>query len=312
MKGNVFLFALAAVLLLATGCATDFTGPQSYVSFSTGDSQIMSAGQSSKVYQQGELQSTYDDEFEYDGEGNLLSHRQIQYFNDSMTDNKYVVWETEYKVIGGEALPYRVMVNDVVYLQVDYQLLNSGATGAVTQPIKYRSFIQHRYRNGLWGATYPFEWGIDLRNYPVDFATDGRFVVKDWVFSLKEGYHAESVLALGQDNIVLTHYSFSDEKLLEGFKKSYTGMIPMNIRQRSTELAGSNYSFDYDWEVINDKICQTGVTFRQTYKSFNIYFESETEYNDSGNPIQETWKAAESDLDEDNVPKVIFQNSFEY
>ncbi|MDC7223397.1 MAG: hypothetical protein PQJ60_06615 [Spirochaetales bacterium] len=311
-KGYILLIAGAVFAGMLASCATTYTGPSSYVGYSTQQGQVVSASQTSKVFGYGELQTTYEDEFVFDDDGNLLKHKQIEYFNTTTSDNKYVVWETEYKVVGDYVLPYRSSINDTVYQEVEYELLQTDATGEVTQPTRYRSFIENRYRNGMYGATYPFTWGIDLSNYSVDFSSDGLFVEKEWSYDYYNGYYSRKTLTLGQDNIVLTHYSSSNEKLMEGLKKSYTGMVPATVKQKASALKGSNYSFDYEWEVINGKICQTNVTFHQTHGSLEIYFLADIEYNEAGLPLSETWKAAHSPDAEKDEPEVIFQNSFVY
>lgn len=301
IKGFILL---AIILLLFTGCVS-YSGPDGYVPFNTNE-PIASSTQSANLFK-GDLTTTYDDEFVYDAEGRMIKHRQTEYFNSTAKDQNFVIWETEYQVVGGVVLPYRVMVNDVVYIEIDYKLLSTDATGPVKQTTKSRSLTE-TVKEGFF-KSYNIHRGFNLSDYPVDFESDGDFIVKEWVYNRYRGYLKKSILTLGKDNIVLTHYSYSYEKFFEGFKKSYAGGVPFYIRNRESVYDGNNFTFDYEWDVINGKICQKKMEFIRNSDFYNIAFIAEMEYNEAGNQTHETWSSSKSPEEE---KEIVFESSFEY
>lgn len=300
---------VAFSITLLSGCATTFKGPSRYVGYYT-DDKIKTANQSSLTTSKVELQSTYDDEYEYDEDGHIVKHVQTEYFDLDSRKPKYAIWKTEFTVVGGVPLPSQVSINDVPYIEVEYSLLSCDAKGEVLQANTERNFTQY-YRKLL--NTYPVYWAIDLDEYPVDFEADGKFVVKKWGFTPYGGYQENRFLTLGYDNVVLKKYSYSHEKLMEGLKKSYAGsMVPTAVSTAANELKNSNYSFEYEWSVINGKICQTKVSFDRTYIKYSVHFVADVVYNEAGQRTSEVWSVAQSSDAEKYPPIVIFRQTFTY
>src|SRR5574344_945196 len=108
-----------------------------------------------------DVKTTYEDEFVYDAAGNVIKHKQTEYYDAQGGKPEFVVWETEFKVIGGKVLPYRVSVNGVAYIEVDYEILNANAAkGEVKQSSVNRYFVQNVPTSTLSMSTYPVRWSI--------------------------------------------------------------------------------------------------------------------------------------------------------
>ena len=307
------ILLITAALALLSGCATTFVGPQGYVAYRQ-DGKIKNSKQSALGVDGKEIQSTYEDEFVYDDAGNMLKHKQTEYFGTGKT--KFVVYETNFKVVGGVTLPTTVSVNGTVYMNVDYELLSaSTAKGEITQGSVTRYFTQI-YRHFLSTATDNVRWNIDLAEYPVDFEADGKFVVNHSSFSPYYGFDKDHVLTLGYDNVVLKRYSYSYADFTAGFKKSFTNSFEASMYEQQTKFwKNSSYSFDYDWAVNGGKICQTKVAFSRTVGTFKVYFEDSMEYDKAGGLTSEIWSVANAPLTGATTkekPVVVYKQEIAY
>ncbi len=296
-------------VLLSTGCATTFQGQSRYVSYSP-DGKVKSVKQSALLSGE-KVQSTYDDEYVYDDKGNMIKHKQTDYFESSdPTKPQFVVWETEYRVVSGTPLPIKVSANGVPYIELEYELLSTGAKGKITQGISNRTFTQNIQEFTDSTTLY---WNISLGEFPVDFESDGKFIVTKSSYNYYAGFYDQRVLTLGYDNIALKKYSYSHEKLAEGVSKSYSGGLDgLQARNVANEYKGSSFSFDYNWQVINDKICQTKAVFSQVFKGRSLYFVADVEYNKAGQRTKETWNVAASKDEFAKKATTVFVQNLDY
>lgn len=309
-RARLSLLLCTACAVILSGCATTFSGPMNYVGYSS-DGKAKRGNQSSLVTPKGALQSTFDDEYVYDDKGNMLKHKQTEYFSFDTAEQKYVVRETEFKVVGGVVLPTRVSINGTVYIEVDYELLQTNSKGVVKQTSASRNFTQNYFNYGSLRYE-PVQWFIDLDEYSVDFEADGNFVVRNRVYSPYYGFSNENILTLGFDNIVLKHYSYSDAKRIEGFQKSYPEGANSNLANYSRAVRNSNYSFDYEWAVINGKICQKKTTFNRSVMGMSVLFVADMTFNEAGQHTSEIWTAAQSADAEKHKPVVVYKRTFEF
>lgn len=299
---NIALGALSLTTLVLSGCTTVFRGPSDYVAFSP-DGKARSATTSAAVGTSPKVQNTYEDEFVYDNAGNVVKHKQTEYFNYNSETPNYVVWETDFKVVGGVVLPYRQSANDEVYLEIEYDTLQTQAKGPVKQGTERRQFSAETQ---VGFDKYFTNFTIDLDRFSVDFPADGKFVVSQQTFNGYSGFSTENVLTLGYDNIVLKHYMYSRDKLDEGVRKSFpAGLFGLgsqpNIKNRSSE-------FNYEWKVIGNTIAQTKTTFSEGYGSANLTFVATATYNDAGQRTSEAW-TVQKDSDK---PIDLFHQDLKY
>src|SRR5512145_1214274 len=136
------ILVVLATVLVASSCATSqFVGPTDFVSFRADDT-MKSSFQSSALKQDAKepLVNTYDQECVYDAKGNLVKLKLTEYIDRLGKDKKFIVWETEYKVVGGFAVPASVSANGVAFLEVEYESLVVPGAGAIRSDISKRSF----------------------------------------------------------------------------------------------------------------------------------------------------------------------------
>ncbi len=296
--------AVVAVLIFTVSCvSTKFYGPTDYVSFRSED-KVKSGTQASQLKDGDALTSTYDDEYTYDDKGNVLKIKQTEYIDRLSKDKKFIVWETESKVIGGSPVPYRVSVNGVVFLEVEYELLTASNTGDVKEDVFKRNF--RRVTTDFLNGTDYETWTMSIENYDVPFKADDKFVKKVSRFSPYYGEYYENVLTLGYGNVVLKKFSYSREKLAEGMAKSYTGY------NYSSDMAkkmakGVNIDYNYEWKAIADRVCE----MKMTYNSSTLKFEAASEYNAAGKRTKETWTVLDY-KDKNAKSKVIFEQNLAY
>jgi hypothetical protein len=299
------LAALAALALLVSSCVTwRYNGPTDHVDYRIPE-KLKSSTQSSAVKEGNDFTlSTYDEEFTYDEKGNILKVKQTEYIDRISTEKKFIVWETESKVIGGNLVPYRVTANGVPFLEVTYDILTVAGNGAVVEDIAERSFT--RVQSSFFTKPIYENWGIALSNYSVGFRADDRFVKEVRRFDPDRGSYLENALTLGFDNIVLKSFHFSREKLAEGIAKSYTGFNLASAMFTKMSV-GINVDYSYEWQVIADRICQTKLT----YLSLTLKLEVTEEYNTAGKRIKETWVASNPGTP-DQPPVKLFEQILTY
>ena len=301
MKSHVLYAGAMLAALTLSGCSTTFRGPSDYVEYPY-DGKAVSSTTSSYVGTNPKIQPTYEDEFVYDTAGNLVKHKQTEYFNYDSATPAYVVWETEYKVVGGVVLPYRQTVNDEVYVQIDYDQLTSQNKGAVQQGTLDRSFSVE-YKQLF--KTYFVNWSPELSRLPIDFPADGKYVVSKSHANYYQGFYTDNVLTPGYDNIVLKHYSYSYSNLVSGFNKSFQWGL---FHDDSRNFRDTNTEFNFEWKAVAKGIAQTKATFVQTEYGSTMNFEADAEYNDAGQRTHEVWTA----FQDKGTPVKLFEQTLKY
>jgi hypothetical protein len=297
--------AVLAVALTTFSCvSTKYYGPADYVAFRS-DDKVKTGMQASALQEgTGPLTGTYDDEYVYDDKGNVIKIKQTEYIDLLAKDKKFIVWETESKIIGGNPVPYRVSANGVPFLEVEYELLPAQNAAEVTEDVFKRNF--RRVTSSFMKATDYENWSISIENYDVPFKADKKFVQEARRFNPYVGEYYENVLTLGYGNIVLKRFHYSREQLAEGVAKSYTGFNYQSEMAKKLAL-GVNVDYTYEWKAIADRICQT----KMTYSSMTLKFEAVEEYSSSGKRIKETWTVTDP-REKTPVPKVIFEQNLTY
>jgi len=311
MVKNMVKVALALIAtLMIVSCTTySYFGPQSYVSSST-SAKPKSIEQKSVLYATpDEMANTYDEEYIYDAEGKVSKFRQTEYFGHASIDGKkFISWETSYKTISGYTVPESVSVNGEVFMEITYEVLNAKASGKIVQDITERRVFVNS-SSYLYGDTSSL-WYADLDAYSVPFDADGKFVTQLTSYG-RYGSDTNNYLTLGQDNIVLKHFSFSQEKLSEGISKSYSDNGFFNPSRIRDSFKGKSVNFDYTWQVLGGKICQTKEVFISGENDEDVTFTADIEYNEAGNRTAETWSViAKGDSKEE--PVVVFQQNLKY
>jgi hypothetical protein len=300
-------FGIAAVLvtvLMAFSCvSTKYYGPTDYINFRSTD-KIKRSSQTSVLKEDSGLVSTYDDEYTYDDKGNVIKIKQTEYIDRLAKDKKFITWETEWKVIGGNPVPYRVSANGVPFIEIDYELLTAAGNGAVVEDITERAFL--RVVSDFLSGTDIEPWSIALSNYNVPFKVDSKFVKEARRFNIYDGQYTENVLTLGYDNIVLKRFHYSKEKLAQGLGNSYTGYNYYSEMAKKL-TTGINVDYTYEWKAIADRICQT----KMTYSSLSLKLDATEEYDATGKRIKESWVVVDPRV-KDQKPMKIFEQSLTY
>ena len=295
---------LAAILATVSCVSANYIGPMDYVTFRSDDKVRTSTQTSALKDNKSPLSSTYDDEYTYDDKGNVIKIKQTEYIERLAKDKKFIVWETESKVIGGNPVPYRVSANGVPFMEIEYQLLTAQGNGVVKEDIFQRNLM--RVISSFISGTKYQTWSIALQNYEVPFKVDDKFVKEVRRFDPDEGVYYENALTLGYDNIVLTRFHYSREKLMEGIAKSYTGYnYQSEMAKKLTK--GNNVDYTYEWKAIADRICQ----IKMTYLSMELKFEATEDYDASGRRIKETWMVSDP-REQEQTPVQIFEQSLSY
>lgn len=300
------LAALAAAVVASSCSTTGFMGPSDYVGFRA-DDKMMSSSQSSarKDDAKEPLVSTYDQECSYDEKGNLIKLKLTEYVDRLSKDKKFIVWETEYKVVGGFVVPASVSVNGVPFLEVEYESLVVPGAGAIVSDIQKRTYI-YRYSPSPLSAPYDFERTISLENYTVQFRADDRFVKETTYYGTNGYYYKDNTMTLGWDNLALKRFFYSQEKLSEGIAKTYTGYNSMSAMFQKMSK-GINATYSYDWKVIAGKICQT----KMTYEAKTLKLEANMEFNGNGQRTKESWILSDPS-EPKKAPRTIFEQNLTY
>lgn len=299
------LILVVGIALAAFSCTSvRYLGPTNHVDYRAADNVKTSRQMAAVKSGENSQVSTYDEEYTYDAKGNLLKVKMTEYFDLLSKYKNFVVWETESKVLGGKVVPYRMSVNGVPFVEVDYELLTVAGNGLVGEDIPERNFT--RILNSMWTGASIEEWTIAIDNYSVGFQADGRLVKEMDAFSSYQGFYQYNVLTLGYDNIVLTRFRYSYEKLAEGINKSFTGYNYQSDMLKKM-YRGINVEYGYEWKVIADRICQT----KMSYQSKTIKFNVSEEYNASGKRVKELWTIVDP-REKDMIPLKIFEQVLTY
>ncbi len=303
----VGILAVLAAALVASSCATTgFVGPDDFVSFRADDAMKTSFQTSALMDDpKAPLVNTYDQECTYDEKGNLVKLKLTEYVDLKSKDKKFIVWETEYKVVGGFAVPASVSVNGVAFLEVEYESLVVPGSGAIRSDISKRSF-NWKYQSSPLSAPYYFDRTISLENYTVQFRADDKFVKKTTYYGTNGYFYDDNTLTLGWDNLALKRFFYSQEKLAEGFAKTYSGYNSASAMFQKMSK-GINATYSYDWKVIAGKICQT----KMVYEAKTLKLEANMEFNANGQRTKESWILSDPS-DAKKAPRTIFEQNLSY
>lgn len=304
---RIFRMALGVALVgLAASCTTvTYFGPSDIMGSASTD-QFKTAQQKSALNMQMNLVSTFDEEYTRDAKGNVLKYKQTQYFNVNSKDKQFYVWETEYQDVGGRILPSRLSINGVPYVEVTWQVLGTKAQGAVVQDIPHRYFARYM-EDSFWGISDFSNWYVNLDAYGVGFNADDKFVVTKKTYN-EYGPVSNNYLTLGYDNVVIKSFSYSYEKLSEGMGKS---ILNYYVRSRMLQrFQGYSVKFEYAWDTIAGKNCQTSQKYHANIDDKNIDFTASLSYNEQGLRTKEEWTLLTEG--KNAKPVVIFSQELQY
>ena len=295
-----------ALVLASCATTTQYLGPSDFVSYRA-DEKLRSSSQSAalKAGEKEPLVNTYDQENVYDAKGNLIKVKLTEYIDRLAKDKKFIVWETEYKVIGGNVVPASMSANGVPYLEVEYELLSGSGKGEIASDIMKRP-VRASIKFSPFSAPITINRSISLENYTVGFRADGRFVKKTVYYGMNGYYYDDNTLTLGYDNIALKRYSYSQEKLSEGIAKSFTGYNRDSamFQKMSKDV---NVAYDFEWKAAGEAICQTKMSFAE--KDFKL--EASLEYNAEGKRVKETWFVSDP-KNAKKAPRQVFLQELAY
>lgn len=313
MRKTKALIMILAILVLAASCtSTRYTARSGYVGFSE-DGAVTVQQMKKTNLDDDALYATYDDEFEYDEDGNVIKHIQTKYFDKG---EKFDEWVVEYQKIGGNALPKSVAVNGIVYMEVEYDILESDHEGHISQLTSTPQFMQNNGGNILMsvflGSQPIIEWDLDLENFEVPFRTDGRYVTTEESFGIYTGLSLDKVLSIGYDNIVLKKFYFSADKYNYGYNLSIADELPAGMIGTEDEMEDdNNVTFLYNWDVAAGKILQNSMEVISNSGDDFMKFFTEREFDSAGRRTSETWKLNDS-VTYVEAPLVLFQQTLAY
>jgi len=307
-KRFIGLLATCVAAAIMTSCMTTrYIGPTDHVDFRAGE-KMRSSAQSSAL-KDGENQplvNTYDQENAYDAKGNLIKVKLTEYVDRLSKEKKYIVWETDYKVIGGSVVPASMSANGVPFLQVEYELLAGAADDKeIVADIMNRPVNVEIRASPISAPIYSFR-NIALDEYTVGFAVDGRFVERTIYYGYNGAAHEKNTLTLGWGNIAIKRFYYSMEKLSEGIAKTYTG-YNSNSEMFKKMSKGISVEYGYEWKVVGSAICQTKMVFTEK----DLKLEASTDYNADGKRTKETWFLSDPS-DSKSVPRQVFAQELAY
>lgn len=275
---KIILTGLTVLLALTfIGCTTvTYSTHSGYVGF-VSDDGVKTVKQEKNL--SGEvLNSTYDDEFIYDEDGDLKQHIQTEYYNNG---SDYITWEVYYQKINGVVLPLQVAVNGQVYMSMEYELMETDNEGLITPYTSSPSFYRHVSTPLLDSSSS--KWTIDIERFDVPFKADGKYVIRKEKYNYYTGLSSDKVLSLGYDNIVLKSFTYSSSKRLKGI---YEGEYPVSDRETS---------FTFEWDVVGGKLIQPQMTLKETATEEFMHFFVKREFDEQGRRISEQWTAKDSE-----------------
>jgi hypothetical protein len=302
-KKSMFAFWFIVVSAFMVSCTT-FSGPLDFVDYKIPKGAKRSE-QSSLI--NNKLDKYYEDEFTYDEKGNIVKVKQVEYIEPDKSDRKFIVWETEWKVYGDAVVPSRVLCNGIEFCTVEWQLLSSQNKGEIKQDIKTRYYSK---KNGLLFPDYEF-WRVDLKEYPVpSFMSDDKFVKREDKINYYEKIQI-NVLAMGYNNVVLSRYSFSYNKLASGMAKTYS--VYSYNHYRLNNLSGrAEVEFQLKWKVIADIPCLDKLKYSAKMNEHNSDFAVDFTYNEKGNRKSEEWIVTKTNFSGQEEPVSIFKQVLSY
>jgi len=262
------------LLLILGSCATSYIVPlNDYVAFNSDDQLVSSEQKMAFPWNDYKMDSTWDDEYTYDSQGNMVKHIQTEYFGTG-SGKRYIEWTIEYKVVGGKVVPYRAMANGVQYAEVEYQVLPGSLSGPIEGYTEFPRF-RHFYQEPLGPLEY-VDWTIGPV-FSVVFRAEEEFV---------ERVGGSNYLTYGYDNLVLVGFSYSRRSLNEGIAKSFPqgAYYSKNVSRDVSEV-----ELRYQYELIAGKVCQTTIDFHQDYGPVSKKFLVERNFDSSGRKVEEKW-----------------------
>jgi len=306
LKTILYIITISFAL---SSCSSLYFGPISHVKIETSAKFKSSDQKSNLTGADNSLANTYDEEIIYDDKGNIIKIIQTEYVDRLSNDKKYIEWRTQYQIIGGKLVPKLLSVNNVPYVEVDWEVLQSKHEGPVTQDTvrQFSNFVNM----GLWGSAY-LNLKIDHDVYPVSFTEDKQFVEK--IGTLSGGSLSNSnYLTLGYNNIAIKRFRYDYEALAQGLSMTYQTSNASTAAAIAARGQKSSIQFDYEWKVIADKICQTNTTFTSKTLYEKMIFKTNSDYNPSGERTKEVWTVTqESQFWGNKSPLVIYEQNLTY
>ena len=301
IKRMLTILLIAGAVLATTACvSTRYIGPLGHVDYRNTEQVKTSRQYTYPGRGSEELVNTYDEEYTYDGNGKLLKIKVTEYIDLQSDEKKYIVWETESRIIGGTPVPFRVTANGIPFLEVEYELLKTAGSGEIMSDISEKNFTRIASMP-LMGSSQD-NWNITLSNYTVGFRPDDKFVKTVRRYYKYGTSELENVLTLGFDNVVLKEFKFSHEKMADGIAKTFTG-YHYGSQMLKRLFSGNNVSYAYEWEVIGGRVCQK----KMTYTSKTLTLVADEEYDSTGRRTKEIWSVSNPEDKKDKSRKIFEQ-----
>jgi hypothetical protein len=281
MKKLFFLVLSFSLMIILFDCKT-ISGPSGFVDYKI--TKGLKKSEQSKLNND-RFDKYYEDEYTYDDKGNIIKSKETEYINDNFSkEKKYIVWETEWIVIGENVLPSKASVNGNVFCEIQWDILNTKNKGTLTQDI-YSRYYNETQQIGF--DSFSKTWYADLDIYPIPFLSDGKFVKSLRTYGYFN-YYDKNVLTLGNDNIVLKKYFYSYTKKSQGVQKTFSSSSLLNSLNENR----NDVEFNYEWSVIADSVCLNKISFDANFQSDLIdksKFEIGIKYNEKGQRTEEEW-----------------------
>ena len=304
MKRKITLFLSVALILAVTGCTTiSYSAKPTYVGFSS--SGVKSVQQVKKTsYGSDVLVKTFDDEFIYDDEGDIIKHTQTQYFDDGEKFDEYVI---TYQKIGGVLLPKSAAINGIVYMEADYDLLPVDNEGKIPEYSSIPSFCRS-VKDYVMLDSYSDSWTMDIGNFDVPFRVDGRYVESENKFNYYSGFDKDNVITAGYDNILLQRFYYSNTKFKAGYNISLGKDAPSE--EDLVDEGHNNTTFLFEWGVVADKLVQKKVTVVENFPSLKMTFSVDRDFDQAARITGERWSVFDSE--KNTEPVVLFEQTLAY
>jgi len=305
--------ATVAIITLASSCTTTtYVGPDYVEGRNDGNPKRVEQRSYGRQVD-GEMRPTYDEELFYNADGKVIKVRQTEYVNViDESKMEFIVWETEYKALGGKIVPWKLTVNGVTYFEIDYEILSARNEGAVKQSTLNRRFYQQiNQTNLLASSTTSLIWSMSLGILNVPFKSDNEFVST----SQQRDGSSRNYLTLGFDNIVVKSVKYDPQARRQGISqtsKTFRSALSESVSR------SSNANFTYEWKVIAGKICQTSMNYKGVETSYTamglteveVDFTAETTFDQFGNRTREEWYILDASKKDQKV--VLYEEKLSY
>lgn len=311
-KTSIMLSLFLLASCLSTNTTSIYQAGSSYRGFS-GANMVKSSEQSMVLNGEYDTpKSTYDDEFVYDADGNLIKHTQTEYIHDSDGSEKYIVWEISYNTIGGQVVPGEMSVNGTTFAKLEYEILAIEGSGIIRPWAEEPSF-QSVESDPLSGAIYSAKsWTISPSAYYLGFKVDGKFVEGRTGYSEYYGFYDIPSISLGWNNIVLNNFFYSYEELINGIALSYDSDDPDSEKLKEM-VEGSVVTIDYEWDLIAGNITLVALACDAKINEDEFEFYIDRDFNSSGQLLEEVWKVSDPELERRSPGgQILFKQIFTY